>query len=450
MSGEIIAIRRSPGHLLRRSTLAHQEPMAMPTVTPATREFLAASDPEIFAALVGEEERQRTGLELIPSENYAFPEVYITNGSVFTNKYAEGYPGRRYYGGQTYTDRIEILAVERAKSLFGAEHANVQPLSGSPMNQAVYMAFLNPGDTVLAMDLSHGGHLTHGAPVSSMGKIFNFVRYKTLQPSGVIDYDAVLATARRVKPKMVLCGHSSYPRELDYARFKAIAADVGALTMADVSHIGGLIAGKALANPLASDFDVVTTTTHKSLRGPRGGLILCKREHATKIDQAVFPGMQGGPHMNAVAGIAVTFKNAAQPAFAEYARQVLRNASELATELQKHGCTLITGGTENHLAVIDTVKSFNVDGRIAEHALDLAGLTVNKQIIPDDPRPPLRPSGIRLGTPAMTSRGMREPQMTQVGAWIVRALRAPTDEAELARINAEVRALCADFPVPGL
>lgn len=416
----------------------------------STLDLLQASDPDVYAALRGEEQRQREGLELIPSENYAFAEIYATNGSVFTNKYAEGYPGRRYYGGQTYTDRIESLAIERAKALFRAAHANVQPLSGSPMNQAVYMACLNVGDTVLAMDLSHGGHLTHGAPVSSMGKIFNFVRYKTLPPDGRIDYDAVHALAKQVRPKIVLCGHSSYPRELDYARFRAIADDVGALTMADVSHIGGLIAGGALANPLDAGFDIVTTTTHKSMRGPRGGLILCKASLAQKIDSAVFPGMQGGPHMNAVAGIAVTMKLAAQPEFKAYAQQVIRNASVLADELTRRGCTLITGGTENHLMVIDTIKSFDIDGRVAETALDAGGLTVNKQVIPDDPRPPLRPSGIRLGTPAMTSRGMGQNEMAQVADWIVRSLRASSDPAAAQRIHEEVRALCAKFPVPGL
>ena len=416
----------------------------------STLDLLQASDPDVYAALSGEEQRQREGLELIPSENYAFAEIYATNGSVFTNKYAEGYPGRRYYGGQTYTDRIESLAIERAKALFRAAHANVQPLSGSPMNQAVYMACLNVGDTVLAMDLSHGGHLTHGAPVSSMGKIFNFVRYKTLPPDGRIDYDAVHALAKQVRPKIVLCGHSSYPRELDYARFRAIADDVGALTMADVSHIGGLIAGGALANPLDAGFDIVTTTTHKSMRGPRGGLILCKASLAQKIDSAVFPGMQGGPHMNAVAGIAVTMKLAAQPEFKAYAQQVIRNASVLADELTRRGCTLITGGTENHLMVIDTIKSFDIDGRVAETALDAGGLTVNKQVIPDDPRPPLRPSGIRLGTPAMTSRGMGQNEMAQVADWIVRSLRASSEPAVAQRIHQEVRTLCAKFPVPGL
>jgi glycine hydroxymethyltransferase len=416
----------------------------------STLELLKSSDPDIYAAMLGEEERERDGIELIPSENYAFPEVYATNGSVFANKYAEGYPGRRYYGGQEFTDRIETLAIERAKSLFRAEHANVQPLSGSPMNQAVYMACLNPGDTVFAMDLSHGGHLTHGAPVSSMGKIFKFVRYRTSPPDGHLDYDAILATAREIRPKLVLCGHSSYPRELDYTRFRAIAASVGALAMADVSHIGGLIAGGVLKNPLDVGFDVMTTTTHKSLRGPRGGMILCKATLAKQIDQAVFPGMQGGPHMNAVAGIAVTLKLAASPEFKRYAQQVLRNAQALAAELKSEGCCLITGGTENHLLVIDTVRSFDIDGRIAETALDAAGLTVNKQVIPDDPRPPLRPSGVRLGTPAMTTRGMMETEMQQVAAWIVRALKAPQDAAALATIKQEVTALCRKFPVPGL
>lgn len=413
-------------------------------------DLLQSSDPEVFDAVSGEERRQREGLELIPSENYAFPEVYATNGSVFANKYAEGYPGRRYYGGQQFTDRIESLAIERARRLFRAEHANVQPLSGSPMNQAVYMACLAPGDTVLAMDLSHGGHLTHGAPVSCMGRIFNFVRYKTSSPDGHIDYDAVLATARQVRPKIVLCGHSSYPREVDYARFRAIADDVGALCMADVSHVGGLIAGGALANPLDAGFDIVTTTTHKSLRGPRGGMILCKSPLAQKVDAAVFPGMQGGPHMNAVAGIAVTLKLAAEPAFKAYAAQVIRNARALADELLKQRCALITGGTENHLMVIDTVRSFDIDGRVAQTALDLAGLTVNKQVIPDDPRPPLKPSGIRLGTPALTTRGMKEAEMKQVAAWMVEALRAPKDEEQLRGIHEQVREACKRYPVPGL
>src|SRR5687768_13218734 len=394
-------------------------------------DLLRSSDPDVHAAVIGEEQRQREGLELIPSENYAFAEVYATNGSVFANKYSEGYVGRRYYGGQQFTDRIESLAIERAKQLFRAEHVNVQPLSGSPMNQAAYFACLAPGDTVLAMDLSHGGHLTHGAPVSCMGRIFNFVRYKTVAPEGYIDYDAVLATAKQVRPKIVLCGHSSYPREVDYPRFRAIADEVGALCMADVSHVGGLIAGGALANPMDAGFDIVTTTTHKSLRGPRGGIILCKSSLAQKIDAAVFPGMQGGPHMNVVAGIAVTLKLASQPEFKTYATQVVRNARVLADELTKRGCQLITGGTENHLIVIDTIRSFDIDGQVAQVALDTAGLTANKQVIPDDPRPPQRPSGLRLGTPAITTRGMKEPQMIQVAEWMGQAMRSPTDETKL-------------------
>ena len=416
----------------------------------STVELLQASDPDIYAAMRGEETRERDGIELIPSENYAFPEIYATNGSVFANKYAEGYPGRRYYGGQEFTDRIEALAIERAKALFRAEHANVQPLSGSPMNQAVYMALLDPGDTVLAMDLSHGGHLTHGAAVSCMGRIFKFVRYKTVSSDGRIDYDCLRALALETQPKLVLCGHSSYPREVDYARFRAVATEVGALCMADVSHVGGLISGGVLANPLDAGFDVMTTTTHKSLRGPRGGMILCSKTLAAKIDQAVFPGMQGGPHMNAVAGIAVTMKLAALPEFRLYAQQVLNNACALAVALRQLGCHLITGGTENHLLVIDTIRSFDSDGRIAETALDAAGLTVNKQVIPDAPRPPLRPSGIRLGTPAVTTRGMREAEMQQVAAWIVQALRAPTNAAQLHDIKTAVKTLCGRFPVPGL
>jgi glycine hydroxymethyltransferase len=413
-------------------------------------DLLRSSDPDVHAAMLGEVERQRFGIELIPSENYAFPEIYATNGSAFANKYSEGYPGRRYYGGQRFTDTIERLATERAKALFRAEHANVQPLSGSPMNQAVYFACLEPGDTVLAMDLSHGGHLTHGAPVSCMGKVFKFVRYKTLPPRGDIDYDGLRTLARQVRPKIVLCGHSSYPREFDYARMRSIADEVGALTMADVSHIGGVIAGGALENPLDHGFDIVTTTTHKSLRGPRGGMILCKSSLAQKIDAAVFPGMQGGPHMNAVAGIAVTMKLAATPEFRAYARQILTNAQALASELQRRGCRLITGGTENHLLVIDTVQSFDIDGRVAETALDAAGLTVNKQVIPDDPRPPLRPSGVRLGTPALTTRGMKETEMPLLAEWMVQAMRSHADAARLEALHQEVRTLCEKFPVPGL
>jgi glycine hydroxymethyltransferase len=417
---------------------------------PTHRELLKQSDPEIFDALAGEEQRQRFGIELIPSENYTYPEVYCTNGSVFANKYSEGYPGRRYYGGQQFTDRIERLAIERAKQLFRCEHANVQPLSGSPMNQAVYMAFLEPGDTVLAMDLSHGGHLTHGAPVSHMGKIFKFVRYKTDLETGEIDFDQVMALARVARPKIVLCGYSSYPGDYDYAEFRKVADAVGALAMADVSHIGGLIAGGAMRNPFDDGFDIVTTTTHKSLRGPRGGMILSRREHAKKIDQAVFPGMQGGPHMNAIAGIAVALGKALQPEFKTYTQQVLRNARSLANALKRDGCKLVTGGTRNHMMVVDTIESFGIDGGTAEETLGDVAITVNKQLIPDDPCPPLRPSGIRLGTPAATTRGMTEAEMERLAGWVCSALRRHDDAEALTHLGQQVRSLCERFPVPGL
>ncbi|MFL6712931.1 MAG: serine hydroxymethyltransferase [Sulfurifustis sp.] len=415
------------------------------------RRLLAETDPAVYAALLGEEKRQREGIELIPSENYTYPEVLVALGSVFTNKYSEGYPGRRYYGGQTYTDEIESLARSRACTLFRAEHANVQPLSGSPMNQAVYFAYLKPGDTMLGMDLSHGGHLTHGAPVSHMGKIFNFVRYKTrTDRHGAIDFDELRRVAKETRPKIVLCGYSSYPRDYDYRAFKAVADEVGALTMADVAHIGGLIAADVMRNPLDAGFDIVTTTTHKSLRGPRGGLILCRREHASLIDASVFPGLQGGPHMNNVAGAAITFKKASEPAFRDYAQQILKNAKTLASVFTAEKVTLITGGTDNHMLVVDTMKSFGLDGKRAEEVLDRIGITTNKQVIPDDPRPPLRPSGVRLGTPACTTRGMRESHMQALAGWMVAALRRPDDEAHLGDLAQRVRALCLEFPVPGV
>ena len=417
----------------------------------ANRQLLEANDPAIFDALVGEEKRQQAGIELIPSENYTYPEVLAALGSVFTNKYSEGYPGRRYYGGQQYTDVIEDVARDRAKQLFRAEHANVQPLSGSPMNQAVYMAFLQPGDTVLGMDLSHGGHLTHGAPVSHMGKIYNFIRYKTLpEEKGRIDFDELRRTAIESKPKLVLCGYSSYPRDYDYSKFKEIADEVDALTMADVSHIGGLIAGGVMRNPCDVGFDFVTTTTHKSMRGPRGGMILCKKEFAKAIDRSVFPGLQGGPHMNAVAAVAITLGKAQQPEYKQYCRQVLDNAQVLAATLMENGAKLITDGTENHMMVIDTVKSFGINGRVAEETLDEVSITTNKQVIPDDPNPPLRPSGIRLGTPAAATRGMKEPEMKRLGQWITKALKSHADKDLLASVRGEVEELCSQLPVPGI
>jgi len=412
--------------------------------------YLEENDPAVFAALKGEEQRQKSGIELIPSENYTFPEVLATLGSVFTNKYSEGYPGRRYYGGQEFTDQIETLARDRAKVVFNCEHANVQPLSGSAMNQAVYLGLLEPGDTIMAMDLSHGGHLTHGAPVSHMGKLFNFVRYVTDPADGSIDFDQVRKDALATKPKMVLCGYTSYPRDIDYEAFKAIADEVGALTMTDASHFGGLVAGGAMRNPIDFGFDVVTTTTHKSLRGPRGGLILCTKKLARKIDKSVFPGLQGGPHMNAVAAIAVTLLKAQSDEFKQYAHQVLSNAKTLATALMESQASLVTGGTDNHMMVLNTVESFGLDGRVAEEVLDKVNITTNKQIIPDDPNPPLRPSGIRIGTPAATTRGMVDADMQQLAQWIITCLQNPEDEAVLGQTREEVKAFCERFPVPGL
>ena len=411
---------------------------------------LEQQDPDVYAALKGEEARQKTGIELIPSENYTFPEVLATLGSVFTNKYSEGYPGRRYYGGQEFTDQIENLARDRAREVFRCEHANVQPLSGSAMNQAVYLGLLEPGDTILAMDLSHGGHLTHGAPVSHMGKLFNFVRYVTDPVDGSIDYDQVRRDALAHKPRLVLCGYTSYPRDIDYQKFKEIADEIGAITMTDASHFGGLVAGGAMNNPFDSGFDVVTTTTHKSLRGPRGGMVLCRKDLAGKIDKSVFPGLQGGPHMNAIAAIAVTLKRAQTQEFKDYAQQVLVNSKTLAGGLMNCQASLVTGGTDNHMMVVDTVQSYGLDGRVAEETLDRIHITTNKQIIPDDPNPPLRPSGIRIGTPAATARGMGESDMEQLATWIDRCLRSPEDEAVLEEIRGEVVAFCERFPVPGI
>jgi glycine hydroxymethyltransferase len=415
------------------------------------RELLSQTDPEVYDAILGEERREREGVELIPSENYTYPEVLIALGSVLTNKYAEGYPGRRYYGGQEFTDAVENLARERAKRLFRCEHANVQPLSGSPMNQAAYLAFMKPGDTILGMDLSHGGHLTHGAPVSHMGKIFNFVRYKTRpDDAGRIDFDELRRVASETRPKIVLCGYTSYPRDYDYSDFKRVADEVGAITMADVSHIGGLIAANVMQNPFDHGFDIVTTTTHKSLRGPRGGMILCRKPFAKEIDKSVFPGLQGGPHMNTVAAVAITLGKALEPEFREYGAGVLRNAKALARGLMERGAELVTGGTDNHMMVLDTVKSFGIDGKVAEGLLDGISITTNKQIIPDDPNPPLRPSGIRIGTPAATTRGMVEADMARLAAWMMDALARRDEEGAAGAIRAEVEAFCRGFPVPGI
>jgi glycine hydroxymethyltransferase len=416
----------------------------------SNRRHLQETDPDVYNALVGEEERQRSGIELIPSENYTFPEVLAALGSVFTNKYSEGYPGRRYYGGQEFTDQIETLARDRAKAVFRCEHANVQPLSGSAMNQAVYLGLLEPGDTIMAMDLSHGGHLTHGAPVSHMGQLFNFVRYVTNPTDGAIDFDKVRDDAIKAQPKMILAGYTSYPRDIDYSKFKEIADEVGAITMTDASHFGGLVAGGAMKNPFDFGFDIVTTTTHKSLRGPRGGMVLCKKEFAKRIDKSVFPGLQGGPHMNAVAAIATTLLLAQQEDFKTYAQQVLTNAKALAEALMDRQASLVTGGTDNHMMVLDTSVSYGINGKVAEEVLDRAAITTNKQIIPDDPNPPLRPSGIRIGTPAATTRGMDESDMVKLADWIVNCLQNPEDEKKIKDTRVEVEEFCRRFPVPGL
>lgn len=428
-------------------------------------ELLSRNDPEIYSAIQGEEKREQKGIELIPSENYTWPEVLAANGSILTNKYSEGYPGRRYYGGQEFTDLIESIAIERAKKLFRCDHANVQPLSGSPMNQAVYLAFCKPGDTILGMDLSHGGHLTHGAPVSHMGQIFNFVRYKTIpEENGRIDFEELLKIAKETKPKIILCGYTSYPRDLDYAQFKKIADEVNAITMADIAHIGGLVAAGVMRNPFDYGFDVVTTTTHKTLRGPRAGLILSKgkvsnplkKPEITKeniptiIDRSVFPGLQGGPHMHTIAAIAVTLKKALDPEFKKYGEQILTNAKILAQNLMDNGLKLITNGTDNHMMVVNTMASLGLEGKIAEETLEKISITVNKSVIPDDPLPPYRPSGIRLGSPAATTRGMKGEEMKKISGWIIEALKNYQNENKLQEIKKEVETMCLQFPVPGI
>jgi len=412
-------------------------------------------DEAVAALIQAEEGRQTAGLELIPSENYASDAVRAAAGSVFTNKYSEGYPGRRYYGGQENTDKVEQLAIDRAKQLFRADHANVQPHSGASANEAVYFAWLQPGDTILAMDLSHGGHLTHGAPVTRSAHLYNFIRYKMKDiETGEIDYDQLRELAQEHKPKMIIAGYSSYPGRLDYARFAEIGNEVGALLVADVAHIAGLIAGGVMENPLDHGFHVLTSTTHKSLRGPRGGLILSKGVAGnplqapektignipTLIDRAVFPGTQGGPHMNMIAAKAVAFHEALQPAFREYARLVLENASALAEAMKKRGFNLVTGGTSNHLILADIQRSFGIDGKQAEIALDAIGLTLNANTVPDDLLPAFRPSGIRLGTPALTTRGLLPEHMDQLAEWMKRAIERRDDGQALEVLRGEVTA----------
>ncbi len=407
---------------------------------------LRTTDPEIWQAIQGERRRQQEGLEMIASENYASPAVLAAQGSELTNKYAEGYPGRRYYGGCEFVDVAERLAIQRLKQLFGGEHANVQPHSGAQANMAVYLAALQPGDTILAMDLAHGGHLTHGMKLNFSGKYFRVVGYTVHPETERIDFDQVAKLAREHRPKMILAGASAYPRQIDFSRFAEIAREVEALFLVDMAHVAGLVAAKLHPDPIpVADF--VTSTTHKTLRGPRGGLILCKEAWAKKIDSAVFPGVQGGPLMHAIAAKAVAFQEALQPAFRDYARQIIANAQALAEELMRRGFRLVSGGTDNHLLLAD-VTPRGLTGKIAEKALDRAGITVNKNLIPFDRRPPLDPSGLRIGTPALTTRGMKESEMRQIAAWMDQVLAAPEDEGLLERIRGEVQDLSRQFPAP--
>ncbi len=419
----------------------------MPTYT-----ALQSQDPAVYATVKGEMKRQTEGVELIASENYISPAVLETMGTVFNNKYSEGYPGRRYYAGQEFTDAVETLAIERAKQLFDCAHANVQPHAGAPANVAMYFALLEPGDTVMGMDLSHGGHLTHGHPVTYLTKIFKFVRYKMKDiETGEIDYDEMRQVALKEKPKIILAGFSAYPRELNYAKMKAIADEVGAVTVADMAHIAGLIAGKALRNPFHDGFDVITSTTHKTLRGPRGGMILCREaELGKKMDKSVFPGFQGGPIMQMVAAKAVAFGEALKPEFQHYAKQVVLNSKHLAKYFMDHGVKLVTNGTDNHLMLIDCVTSWGLGGGEVELLLDRIGITLNKNMIANDTRKPMDPSGVRLGTPAITTRGMQEKDMETLADFMMRAVTKRGDEKELLALHEEVKIFCRKFPVPGI
>jgi len=421
------------------------------------------TDKVVAQLIAAEEQRQRNGLELIPSENYVSQQILTALGSVFTNKYSEGYPGKRYYGGQINTDKVEQLAIDRAKALFKADHANVQPHSGAPANEAVYHAWMEPGDTIMGMELSHGGHLTHGRPGTISAKLFNFVRYgiKDLE-TGEIDYNLMREIALKTKPKIILAGFSSYPRELDYAKFADIGREVGAVLMADMAHIAGLIAGGVLANPFDYGFNVITTTTHKTLRGPRGAMILTKGSVSnplktvdktienlpTLIDRTVFPGLQGGPHMHTIAAKAVAFWEAAQPSYHKYCLQVLANAQALSRALMDRGFKLITNGTDNHMMVADIQTSFGFDGSVAEQVLDQVGLTLNKNVIPDDPLPAYRPSGVRLGTPAITTRGLKEEHMFLIADWMHQALTKKNDPKALDKLAKDILHFANSFPLP--
>lgn len=407
---------------------------------------LKSSDPEIWSAVADEIERQQDGLEMIASENYTSPAVMQAAGSVLTNKYAEGYPGRRYYGGCEYVDVVETLARDRAKELFGADFANVQPHSGSQANMAIYLAALEPGDTVLGLDLAHGGHLTHGMKLNVSGMLYNFVSYGVTEDDHRIDFDQVAALAKEHKPKMIVAGASAYPREIPHAQFAEIAEEVGAKLMVDMAHYAGLVAAGLHDNPVpVADF--VTTTTHKTLRGPRGGLVLAKKEYAKKLNSRVFPGLQGGPLMHVIAGKAVCFGEALKPEFKIYAQQVIDNAKTLAQTLMAGGLNLVSGGTENHLMLVD-VTPLGIGGKQAETTLDACGITVNMNMIPYDQRQPMDPSGVRIGTPALTTRGMGEAEMKSIGGWILEALSNPEDDGVLQTVRGQVSELCSQFPVP--
>jgi glycine hydroxymethyltransferase len=416
-----------------------------------TKSYIEKQDKDVYKAIIGEEKREAEGLELIPSENYVSLAVREANGSVFTNKYSEGYPGRRYYGGQDFTDMVENLAIKRACKLFKCKYANVQPLSGAPANMAVYAALLEPGDTVLGMDLSHGGHLTHGHPVTFPAKVFRFVRYKMKNiETGEIDYDELRRVAKKEKPKIILAGFSAYPRNLDYKKFVDIAHEVGAITVADMAHIAGLIAGKALANPFDAGFDVITTTTHKTLRGPRGGMILVRdsEEIITKINKSIFPGLQGGPHMNVIAAKAVAFGEALKPSFKKYAKQILKNAKAMEKVLKREKIRMIGGGTDNHLILADVYGSLGVTGKEAQTTLDEVGITLNMNAIADDTRKPMDPSGIRFGTPAITTRGFKEKDCARVAEIMIEVLRNKDSKKIKEKAKKEIKQLAKKFPVP--
>ncbi len=412
--------------------------------------FLPQTDEVVFDLVKKEEMRQKNGLELIASENYVSPSVLEAMSSVFQNKYSEGYSGHRYYAGNEVIDELETLAIERVKKLFGCNFANVQALSGSPANLAVYFALLEPGDTVLGFKLDHGGHLSHGHPINFTGKTYNFIQYGCKGDSGIVDMEEIERLANEHKPKMIVAGFSAYSRDFDWKRFKEIADSVGAIAFADIAHVAGLIAAKQISSPIEAGFDVVTTTTHKTLRGARGALIMSKDEEvAKKINKAVFPGLQGGPHEHIIAGIAVALGEALKPEFTDYAKKIIANAKKLAEELLARGFEIVSGGTDNHLMVVD-LRNKNVAGKEFTDALDRAGISASASTVPNDPNPPMKPSGVRLGTPAITTRGMKEAEMTKVADWIDRVAQNWQNEDELSKIKSEVEALAADFPVPGI